>query len=98
DPRGGRAGGPRGRRGHARGGARGAPGRAGRAPGRPRRLTAAAWLAAPGRQPAVITWKVASEGSAAYAIRPPCALAARSAASAPAVITSPGASTGMPGG
>jgi MFS transporter len=46
----------------------------------------------------VTTWKVARVGSAAYAIRPPSVLTSRRAASASAVMSSPGASTGTPGG
>jgi len=46
----------------------------------------------------VTTWKVASVGSAAYAIRPPSAITSRRAATASAVMSSPGASTGTPGG
>jgi hypothetical protein len=49
------------------------------------------------RQPRM-TWSVVSVGSAAYAMRPPSAWTSRSAFSAVEVISSPGASTGTPGG
>jgi hypothetical protein len=45
-----------------------------------------------------ITWNVSRDGSAAYAIRPPSACTWRSESIASAVISSPGASTGTPGG
>jgi len=57
----------------------------------------AASQAAGAGQP-VTTWKVASVGSAAYAIRPPSAITSRRAATASAVMSSPGARTGTPGG
>ena len=45
-----------------------------------------------------MTSRVCTVGSAAYAIRLPAARAARRASTASTVTSSPGASTGMPGG
>ncbi len=65
------------------------------------RGTVVEWRIRCGAEPdhhGMTTWKVPRVGSAAYAILPPSARTSRSASSAALVTSSPGASTGTPGG